>query len=100
MLHSMVDGVTYKPEGAIDLLEGNDNFSKLKNIKRFAQSMAFNNDSMIRPDPENPSQVQRTGLPTEASLRVLTEKFGRYDKTYHSRDPENYEEYNTHIMSD
>jgi len=99
LMHSDVEGVSYKPEGSCSLFEGNDNFSQLKNIKRFAECMAFNNDSMIRPDPENENLVQRTGLPTEAALRVLAEKFGRYDKSFKSRNSDDYEEYNTHIMS-
>ena len=66
--------------------------------------MAFNNESTIRtihPDEEDPdkTEVQRMGLPTEAALRCLTEKFKNYDRSFKQQDPEDLQEYNNLVMS-
>jgi len=33
-------------------------------------------------DPDNPGQVMALGLPTEAAIKVMVEKLGRYDTNY------------------
>lgn len=68
-------------------------------MKKFTECMAFNNESTIRQDPDNPERVARTGLPTEAALKVLTEKFRKYDRSFQSKSGGNdLEEYNKHVM--
>lgn len=74
--------MSYKPEGKVSLLEELGGMDSMKNLRRFAECMAFNNESMIRADPEDNKKVERTGLPTEAALRVLTEKFRKYDSSF------------------
>ena len=69
----------------------------MKNFKRFAECMAFNNESTIRKNPDNPDLVTRTGLPTEAALLVLTEKFRRYDKNFKKKDDDDLMEYNKFV---
>ncbi|CAD8072999.1 unnamed protein product [Paramecium primaurelia] len=90
-----VEGTSYHPEGKIEKLEstlvkGN---GLTANLKRLAQSMALCNESKLFTDK---GRVQRSGLPTEAALRVLVEKIGKYDKSFQSKPildaPEQYNE--------
>lgn len=46
-------------------------------------------------------KVTRTGLPTEAALKVLAEKVGLVDKSFKSVERKtNVEQYNKHIVQD
>ena len=106
---SDVEGTTYRPVGEVSLFEKNGGaFTQMKNMTNFAACMAFNNESNIRKNREDPEsdQVVRTGLPTEAALKVLTEKFNRYDKSNAwkkfqsaNNDPDDLEAYNKFVMS-
>jgi len=51
---SMVVGTTYSPNGDISLFEGSNKFTTMNNLRRFAECMAFNNESTIRTHPEDP----------------------------------------------
>jgi Ca2+-transporting ATPase len=112
-----IEGTTYKPVGEIPLFERNSEpeYQRGKSFKdfhpncinKFTQCMAFNNESSIRVNPENPNQVVRTGLPTEAALKVLTEKIGtQYDTSFkgpnrgrNSSADRDLEAYNKHVKS-
>lgn len=72
-----VKGHSYNPEGEIvDFEAFNSNGQLAKNIKEFATSMVLNNESKLLFDK---NRVIRTGLPTEAAIKVLSEKIGKYD---------------------
>lgn len=43
--------------------------------------MVLNNESKLMWDNEK-KRVNRTGLPTEAALKVLAEKIGKYDPAF------------------
>ena len=45
--------------------------------------MVLNNESKLIYDFEK-KKVNRTGLPTEAALKVLSEKIGKYDPNFKS----------------
>jgi len=68
-------------------------------MARFIQCCAFNNESMITDDKENPGQVMAMGLPTEAAIKVMVEKLGRYDEDYDYMESKSYNQYNDHIRS-
>ena len=71
-----IEGVSYKPVGKISICETENSFTKYKNLYRFIECCAFNNESKIRKSKDDASRVDRSGLPTEAALRVMAEKFG------------------------
>jgi Ca2+-transporting ATPase len=39
------------------------------------------------------------GLPTEAAIKVMVEKLGRYDEDYNYMESKSYNQYNDHIRS-
>jgi Ca2+-transporting ATPase len=45
--------------------------------------MVLNNEAKLMYDNEK-KKVNRTGLPTEAALKVLAEKIGKYDPAFNS----------------
>jgi P-type E1-E2 ATPase len=61
LIESEVVGTNYAPIGKISLFENSNEYTKLKNMRRFAECMAFNNESTIRtihPDEENPDKTE------------------------------------------
>lgn len=53
-----------------------------KNLKLFSQCNALCNESKLL---LKDGRVQRNGLPTEAALKVLNEKIGRYDPQFKNK---------------
>lgn len=88
-----VTGISYQPDGEIsDFSDGVLN--KNKGLRQFFESMTLNNDSrLLRSD----GRITRSGLPTEAALKVLVEKSAKYDSraSFDSSRPEGYGEYLT-----
>lgn len=74
-LESEVEGINYDPVGAVSALNKGD-LKKYKNLKTFLESMYLNNESKLIREK---GRTIRTGLPTEAALKVLVEKVGKYD---------------------
>lgn len=68
------------PEGKIQGLEKLGDLPP--NFKRFGQCMTLCNESKLFIEK---GRVQRSGLPTEAALKVLVEKMGNYDKNFKPR---------------
>ncbi|CAD8101390.1 unnamed protein product [Paramecium sonneborni] len=95
-----VEGTSYHPEGKIEgldtkLVKGN---SLAGNVNRLCQSMALCNESKLFTDK---GRVQRSGLPTEAALKVLVEKVGKYDRSFSSKPTlDAPEQYNEKIVSE
>lgn len=75
-------GTSYEPKGEIQNFEKFVNGSIPANIKAFVNSMTICNESKLILDED---RVNRSGLPTEAALKVLAEKIGRYDNTFASK---------------
>lgn len=89
---STVDGVSYEPVGEIKGLQKGD-LNKYINLRTFAESMSINNEAKLIREK---GRVIRTGLPTEAALKVLTEKIGRYEQNFNASEDE-VEGYTHHI---
>lgn len=68
-------------------------------MPRFIQCCAFNNESTICDDKDNPGQVMAMGLPTEAAIKVMVEKLGRYDEDYNYMESKSLNQYNDHTKS-
>lgn len=51
-----------------------------ENISLFCQSMVLCNDAKLMLDDKG--LISKSGLPTEAALKVLCEKIGSYDSKY------------------
>ncbi|KAL4466566.1 hypothetical protein ABPG72_010617 [Tetrahymena utriculariae] len=77
-----VMGHSYSPEGEIVNFQNFNSAQLAKNIKTFATSMVLNNESKLIYDK---SRVNRSGLPTEAAIKVLSEKIGRYDPDFKNK---------------
>lgn len=92
-----VEGTSYHPEGQVLGLEQVAKNGKLPgNLLRFCQSMVLCNDSKLLIDK---GRVSRSGLPTEAALKVLNEKIGRYDSSINFRPVlDAVEQYNEHLV--
>ena len=94
-----VTGRSYNPEGTIENFEAFNENKIAKNIKAFATSMVLNNESKLIFE----KRVIRSGLPTEAALKVLAEKIGKYDPEfkdkYVSYDKGVVEQYGAFISS-
>eukprot|EP00331_Platyophrya_macrostoma_P007514 CAMPEP_0176423202 /NCGR_PEP_ID=MMETSP0127-20121128/10150_1 /TAXON_ID=938130 /ORGANISM="Platyophrya macrostoma, Strain WH" /LENGTH=1036 /DNA_ID=CAMNT_0017804121 /DNA_START=15 /DNA_END=3125 /DNA_ORIENTATION=- len=73
---SEVDGINYDPVGAVKNLNKGD-LQKFKNLRTFCESMYINNESRLIREK---GRTIRTGLPTEAALKVLVEKIGKYEE--------------------
>jgi Ca2+-transporting ATPase len=75
ILNSTVTGNSYQPEGDISGIKQSETRNAL-GLRLFTSCMYLNNDSkLLRKD----GKITRTGLPTEAALKVLVEKFAKYD---------------------
>lgn len=77
-----VKGHSYNPEGEIVGFEAFNSAHIAKNIKVFATSMVLNNEAKLIFDK---NRVNRTGLPTEAAIKVLAEKIGKYDPDFKNK---------------
>lgn len=77
-----VQGHSYNPEGSITNFESFNASALSKNVREFAISMVLNNESKLLFDK---NRVVRTGLPTEAAIKVLAEKIGKYDPDFRSK---------------
>ena len=68
------------------------------NIRQFLACVSLCNESKLLWEKD---KVTRTGLPTEAALKVLAEKVGLVDKSFKSVERKtNVEQYNKHIVQD
>lgn len=76
-LHSQVTGISYQPEGEVSGVRHGDIF-KLANLRRVCECMSLNNESKLL---LSQGKITRSGLPTEAALKVLVEKLRQYDST-------------------
>lgn len=74
-IESEVEGINYDPVGSVNVFQKGD-VKKHKNIATFLESMYLNNESKLIREK---GRVIRAGLPTEAALKVLVEKIGKYD---------------------
>eukprot|EP00331_Platyophrya_macrostoma_P034737 CAMPEP_0176439360 /NCGR_PEP_ID=MMETSP0127-20121128/19894_1 /TAXON_ID=938130 /ORGANISM="Platyophrya macrostoma, Strain WH" /LENGTH=1040 /DNA_ID=CAMNT_0017823609 /DNA_START=27 /DNA_END=3149 /DNA_ORIENTATION=- len=95
-IESEVEGINYEPVGAVSSLNKED-FKKNKNLATFLDSMYMNNESKLLREK---GRTIRTGLPTEAALKVLVEKIGKYsDDGGNAQDGENetIEKYGTKL---
>lgn len=91
-IHSQVSGISYQPEGEVSNIRHGDIF-KLENLRRFCECMSLNNESKLL---INQGKIARSGLPTEAALKVLVEKLRQYDSTnINSNTAEAYGQYLT-----
>ncbi|EAR82769.2 sarco/endoplasmic reticulum calcium-translocating P-type ATPase (macronuclear) [Tetrahymena thermophila SB210] len=77
-----VKGHSYSPEGEIVNFQNFNGSQLAKNIKTFATSMVLNNESKLIFDK---NRVNRSGLPTEAAIKVLSEKIGKYDPDFKNK---------------
>ena len=75
-LHSEVSGNSYQPEGTISNLKDGQIYQS-KSLRLFVECMSLNNDAKLI---KSEGKITRSGLPTEAALKVLVEKFARYDQ--------------------
>ena len=84
-----LEEVSYSPEGKV--LDGFDSakFRASPSFKHFAMVCSNNNRANILYDTEK-RRYNRRGEPTEAALKVLAEKIGRYD----TEGPSNASNYN------
>lgn len=75
-----VEGTSYVPEGDIHGFEALLNGKTLAaNASRLVQCMTLCNESKLYMDK---GRVKRSGLPTEAALKVLVEKIGLKDPSF------------------
>lgn len=100
-----VEEKSYSPDGKI--LDGmtDGRFSEAKTLKHMAMVCSSNNRASIyyHEDKESPakSQFKLLGEPTEAALKVLAEKIGRYDingPTQTSNAKKNPTSYGNYLM--
>lgn len=77
-----VQGHSYNPEGSITNFESFNTPHLSKNVRVFATSMVLNNESKLIYDK---NRVVSSGLPTEAAIKVLAEKIGKYDPDFKSK---------------
>lgn len=89
---SDVDGINYDPVGAVRNLAKGD-LNRYKNLRTFCESMYLNNDSKLIKEK---GRTIRTGLPTEAALKVLVEKIGKYEENM-PNIPGTVETYGTYL---
>lgn len=87
-----VKGISYQPEG--EIIGFNKGDANKENVKQFAQCMAICNEATLL---RGEKRIQIKGLPTEAALRVLVEKIGRYDAGY--APGADIQGYNTQILN-
>lgn len=96
-----VKGHSYQPEGEISNFETFNGTHLAKNVKTFATSMVLNNEAKLIFDK---NRVNRSGLPTEAAIKVLSEKIGRYDADFKNKfqpiDSGHVEQYGSYLAQD
>eukprot|EP01017_Pseudomicrothorax_dubius_P040984 TRINITY_DN650_c0_g1_i1.p1 TRINITY_DN650_c0_g1~~TRINITY_DN650_c0_g1_i1.p1 ORF type:complete len:1018 (+),score=363.95 TRINITY_DN650_c0_g1_i1:151-3204(+) len=88
-----VQGINYNPEGEVAGLNASEKLSA--NLRRLCAIMSVCNDATL---VKKEHRVEIKGLPTEAALKVLVEKIGRYDRSFSGWT--SIEAYNTHISKD
>jgi Ca2+-transporting ATPase len=93
-IHSQVSGISYQPEGEVSNIRHGDIF-KLANLRRVCECMSLNNDSKLL---KSQGKIARSGLPTEAALKVLVEKLRQYDSSSVNSDAA--EAYGHHLTQD
>ena len=71
-----VEGSSYTPEGDVKGLKDYVKECVPKHLKYFLTCMSLCNESKLLVDKK---KVTRSGLPTEAALKVLNEKVGAID---------------------
>jgi Ca2+ transporting ATPase len=78
-----VDGTSYEPIGAVNVLSGKDNVSPVQNsvLNDVSMISSLCNDARIVYD-ESADTFGCIGEPTEAALQVLAEKFGTADAAF------------------
>ena len=74
--HFDVEGSSYTPEGDVKGLKDYVKESLPKHLKCFLTCMSLCNESKLLVEKK---KVTRSGLPTEAALKVLNEKVGAID---------------------
>jgi Ca2+-transporting ATPase len=93
-LTSDVSGISYQPEGDVTNIKQGD-INRNASLRRLVECMSLNNDSKLI---KNLNKYTRSGLPTEAALKVLVEKLKRYDDAILTGG--NAEIYGEHISKD
>jgi len=81
-----VSGVSFQPTGEVSGMQKGD-IDNLKNLRLFCESVVLNNQAVLL---KKDDKLTKSGLPTEAALKVLVEKFAQYDNQNLSADPEAY----------
>lgn len=97
----LVEGHSFNPVGAINGFESFIGGGQLpKNVQLFNACMSLCNESKLLVDNTKKDKVSRIGLPTEAALKVLVEKIGKYDKdpTF-QKDSNDLETYNNFVST-
>lgn len=95
----LVEGHSFNPQGSINGFDAFTTPNIPKNVQLFAACMSLCNESKLLMDPNKKDKVSRVGLPTEAALKVLVEKIGKYDKTFQNTD-NNLEGYNNFVSKE
>jgi len=80
-----VQGHSYDTKGEVEGLSSYAEKGLPANLRTLSQCMTICNDSKLILNKET-SQVAPSGLPTEAALRVVVEKMGRYDNVRGQND--------------
>lgn len=94
-----VEGNGYSVQGQIPQFAEWTNGVIPANVVNFCQCMYLCNDAKLMLDSNN--LVSKSGLPTEAALKVLCEKIGQFDKKEGIKvDLQNLEQYGKLISSD
>lgn len=100
LINFKVKGTSYTPEGDIEGLKEFLNSNDGTSIRKFGECITLCNDSKLMLDKDKNDRVIRSGLPTEAALKVLCEKIGAYDSKFSRVNyKQNVEQYNTHLAS-
>ena len=78
----LVEGHSFNPVGAVNGFEAfvGQSGNLPKNVQLLCSCMTLCNESKLLIDANKKDKVTRVGLPTEAALKVLVEKIGKYEK--------------------
>jgi len=75
LLSSQVSGISYQPEGEVTGIKKGE-INQNASLRRVIECMSLNNDAKLI---KTLNKYSRSGLPTEAALKVLIEKLRNYD---------------------
>ena len=96
----LVEGHSFNPVGEINgFKEFIGSSGQLpKNVQLLCSCMSLCNDSKLLIDNNKKDKVNRVGLPTEAALKVLVEKIGKYDHDpAFNKNANDLEDYNNFV---